>query len=67
MIFMKNDIISVYKYLECVSLGDIQSTAKLYRKDDSSELINLSYNTGRFHNRPSVSYKLYPTKTQIIL
>ena len=64
---MKNDIISVNEYLECITLSDIQSTAKLYGKNDSSELVNLSYNTGRFHNRPSVSYKLYPTKTQVIL
>ena len=56
MIFVKDDIISVYKYLKRVSLCDVQSASKLYRKDNTSELINLSNNTGRFHLASSVSY-----------
>ena len=67
MIFVKNDIIPVYENLKCVSLRDIQSAAKLDRQHDPPELIDLSYNTGRFHVAPSVSYKLYPTKIQVTL
>ena len=56
MILVKDDIITVDEYLKRVSLRDIQGAAKLDRQNDASELIDLSYNTGRLHDvKPAFS------------
>lgn len=50
MILVEDDIVALNKNLQCVAFCNVQSTAELNGKNDSSELIYLSYNTGRLHS-----------------
>ena len=49
LILLQNDLIAVCKDLDSISLLDVQDFSDLDRKHDSSQLVNLTYYTGRFH------------------
>ena len=49
LILLHHDAGAVDVDLQTVSLCDIQSTAQLDGQDNAAQLINFSYNTGRFH------------------
>ena len=44
--------------LQTVALSDVQSTAKLNREDDPSQLVDFTHDTGRFH-----FFHPFPVKT----
>ena len=49
LVLFENDGCSVHINLQRILLCNIQRAAQLCRQNDSAELVNLSYDSGRFH------------------
>lgn len=57
MILVENDVVTLNKDFQRITLGNIKSTAQLDGKDNASELVNFSYNSGRFHTISRFRFK----------
>ena len=49
LIFLHDDIGAIDVNLETVALCDVKRTTKLDGEDDASQLVDFTYDTGRFH------------------
>ena len=58
VILMKNNVITINKNLESILFSNIQGAAKFDGQNDTSELINFSYDTGRLQTTNLQSVKL---------
>lgn len=52
LIFLQHDLIIIQIYFQLILLYNIQGTAKLNRQNDSSQLINFTNDSSRFHLIP---------------
>lgn len=57
MILVENDVVTLNKDFQRITLGNIKSTAQFNGKDDASKLVNFSYNSGRFHTISRFRFK----------
>ena len=57
-VLLKNDLITVYINFNITVDVDAEGAAKLYRENDTAEVVNFSYDTGGFHGTGSSLIKL---------
>ena len=55
---LKNDLITVYINFNITVDVDAEGAAKLYRENDTAEVVNFSYDAGGFHGTGSSLIKL---------
>lgn len=56
LILFQYNTVSVHEDLQRRILIDIQFAAQFYRQNYTAQLINLAYNSGRFHSSMSLSF-----------
>jgi len=57
-VLLKNDLITVYINFNITVDVDAEGAAKLYRENDTAEVVNFSYDAGGFHGTGSSLIKL---------